>query len=458
MAQPSPYDRAFNFRNWQSANPTSPLPGSYVDEELSRIKAVLDQVRTSIAAIQRDDYALANRSVGFDQLKTEVEIGINPPAPWATDRNYVVRDAVFFDGSFYICAESHVSTIFATDLSAGYWDLIAEFEVATSATAVAYDNSTSGLDAESVQAAIDEIANLVVEIVAPVTSFNGRDGAVVPVSGDYSAAQVAFSATGLANTDADDVQEAIADHDVAISGKANTSHGHAQSDITGLTSALAALVPASRSVATAGLATGGGDMSTSRTITVPIASEAQAQAGTNNATAMTPLRTAQAFAALAAGTSLLNVQAFTASGTYTPTSGATKALVFCTGGGGGGLSDGEFRGSGGGGGTAIDFVVLSGSVSVTIGAGGNGGSSTPTAGGTSSFGSFCSANGGAAGNTTGVNGGTATGGVLNLTGGAGVGGVSPGGASFWGGSGARGAGGLSSAGGTAGTVLVLEFA
>lgn len=51
-------------------------------------------------------------------------------------------------------------------------------------------------------------------------------------------------------------------------------------------------------VAAAGLATGGGDLSATRTITVPAASQAQAQAGTDNATAMTPLRVAQAIAAL----------------------------------------------------------------------------------------------------------------------------------------------------------------
>ena len=53
---------------------------------------------------------------------------------------------------------------------------------------------------------------------------------------------------------------------------------------------------AGRSVSAGGLATGGGDLSEDRTITVPIASKAQAETGTNNATAMTPLRTAEAIA------------------------------------------------------------------------------------------------------------------------------------------------------------------
>lgn len=52
--------------------------------------------------------------------------------------------------------------------------------------------------------------------------------------------------------------------------------------------------PLTRTISTAGLATGGGDLSADRTITVPIATQAQAEAGTNNTTAMTPLRTQQA--------------------------------------------------------------------------------------------------------------------------------------------------------------------
>lgn len=54
-----------------------------------------------------------------------------------------------------------------------------------------------------------------------------------------------------------------------------------------------------RSVAGAGLASGGGALTADRTITVPVATQVQAEAGTDNETAMTPLRTAQAISARA---------------------------------------------------------------------------------------------------------------------------------------------------------------
>ncbi len=60
-------------------------------------------------------------------------------------------------------------------------------------------------------------------------------------------------------------------------------------------------VGTARTIGTSGLATGGGDLSADRTIGVPIASQAEAEAGTDNAKAMTPLRTAEAIAALAPG-------------------------------------------------------------------------------------------------------------------------------------------------------------
>lgn len=97
----------------------------------------------------------------------------------------------------------------------------------------------------------------------------------------------------------------------------------------------------------------------------------------------------------AAGSGIKGLQYFTSSGTYTPTSGATTALVFVQGGGGGGGSNA-----------------------------GNG-----NAGGNTTFGALATGNGGSggggnAGTVAGGAGGTATTGTINLTGQAGEGNVS----------------------------------
>jgi hypothetical protein len=57
---------------------------------------------------------------------------------------------------------------------------------------------------------------------------------------------------------------------------------------------LDAKVATTRSVSAGGLASGGGDLSADRTITVTAATQAEAEAGSNSTTAMTPQRTRQA--------------------------------------------------------------------------------------------------------------------------------------------------------------------
>ena len=117
------------------------------------------------------------------------------------------------------------------------------------------------------------------------------------------------------------------------------------------------------------------------------------------------------------------------SGTWTKPSGCSHVLVYVTGGGGvTRCNDNAYRGAGGGGGaTAIRYIDVTnvGSVSYTYGGGGgyarNGGRGGT--GGTSSFGSYCTATGGDGGYTDnpyeGGHGGNASGGDINLPGGGG---------------------------------------
>ena len=96
------------------------------------------------------------------------------------------------------------------------------------------------------------------------------------------------------------------------------------------------------------------------------------------------------WAAAAAG---MTMQIFTSSGTYTRPTGKSSFLVICCGGGGGsgGLRDSGDIAGGGGGGTGFRLYTASevgSTAAVTVGAGGTGGTTSPTdggAGGTSSF-------------------------------------------------------------------------
>lgn len=105
---------------------------------------------------------------------------------------------------------------------------------------------------------------------------------------------------------------------------------------------------------------------------------------------------------------LINIQVFTATGTYTPTAGTARVVVECMGGGGGGggvvataAGQGTVASGGAAGALALGMVKdgFSG-VTVTVGAGGAGGTTAGTNGsngGSSSFGSVLTAGGGAGG-------------------------------------------------------------
>lgn len=189
---------------------------------------------------------------------------------------------------------------------------------------------------------------------------------------------------------------------------------------------------------------------------------AQGQAGTDDASVMTPLTTAAAIGALG-GLGGVNIQVFTASGTYTPTSGYKFGIAFVTGGGAGSSST---SGGAGAGGTAIGVLNLStvGTPAVTIGAGG----ATGNSGGASSI-STLTGNGGSAGSAVaGGTGGSASGGVLNLYGGGGSFIANPasypgtGGGSFWGSGNTEtarvyGQGGGTNNAGKSGVVMLMEF-
>lgn len=142
-----------------------------------------------------------------------------------------------------------------------------------------------------------------------------------------------------------------------------------------------------------------------------IASQEQAEAGDDNKTAMTPLRTKQAIDANRAGT---DYQVLTETGTWTKPAAATatsRVRVQLWAGGGGGGSSSTGGGGGGGGYKEAWFSAadLGATETVTIGAGG----AVATAGGNSTFGSLLTAYGGGGGASGASSGGGGGGGLTS---------------------------------------------
>ena len=123
MAQPAHYERQHSFGSYAAAHPTSPPPGSYIDDELNAIRTSLNQALDNLAILQRDDTALANATVSIDQLDDTVLALVgdkfNVKGPWATDTSYDVSDLYAYNGQAYLVMVAHVSTAVATDVAAG---------------------------------------------------------------------------------------------------------------------------------------------------------------------------------------------------------------------------------------------------------------------------------------------------------------------------------------------------
>ena len=127
MPQPTQYNRQVSFTGLAAQNPDTPYTGVDLDAEFNSVKLTLDQVLANIALIQRDDGDLANGIVGAEQLEAALLTGLNPAEPWETAQAYETIDTVTITNRLYVCSVAHTSGVFATDLAAGKWEELADF-------------------------------------------------------------------------------------------------------------------------------------------------------------------------------------------------------------------------------------------------------------------------------------------------------------------------------------------
>jgi hypothetical protein len=82
----------------------------------------------------------------IQQLKVDVDNGVatsNWQGAWATSTSYVLRDMVLQNSNVYICVSAHTSGVWATDLAAGYWQIV--FDVADAISVSAATTSGQGI-------------------------------------------------------------------------------------------------------------------------------------------------------------------------------------------------------------------------------------------------------------------------------------------------------------------------
>lgn len=123
MANPDPYTRGYGFANYQSSNPTSPLPGNRVDVELDDISDSLGQTQAALQDVRRSDGALKNGIVtpeSFSTASLALMQDWNFRGEWTALTAYAANDVVSRAGATYVVPSAYTSSAsFDTDLSNG---------------------------------------------------------------------------------------------------------------------------------------------------------------------------------------------------------------------------------------------------------------------------------------------------------------------------------------------------
>jgi hypothetical protein len=87
VSQPPPYSPQHSFI---SDVTTGTFPGQQLDVEFNDVKKTTDAINANLKLIQRDDGAIANGSITYDQLSPALQTnGLSGAVPWATDTAYI---------------------------------------------------------------------------------------------------------------------------------------------------------------------------------------------------------------------------------------------------------------------------------------------------------------------------------------------------------------------------------
>jgi hypothetical protein len=204
MSQPTPYSPSTDFSEEETnaVGGRSTVRTARVDAEFDNLATTIGQLLTNLAIIQRDDTALNDGIVDIHTLSAGVlallsAAGVVVKGAWLTATVYAAKDIVTQAGSTYICAVAHTSGVFATDLAAVKWVLIANSPSAFSAASVSF-TPAGGVAAANVQAAIAEVdtealkkASNLSDVVAPATAIANIGG--LPVAGGTMAGALVLS-------------------------------------------------------------------------------------------------------------------------------------------------------------------------------------------------------------------------------------------------------------------------
>jgi hypothetical protein len=127
LAYPSIYNVTYSYTGFQQAQQgISAFPGTQIDADFAGLYGSVSSLALFVTGVLRSDGALNNGVVTYDSLAPSLQTaGLAPASAWATAKSYLFGNAVTINSNLYRCLVAHTSGVFATDLAAGKWVLVA---------------------------------------------------------------------------------------------------------------------------------------------------------------------------------------------------------------------------------------------------------------------------------------------------------------------------------------------
>lgn len=124
MADPTSYVPGYSYSGWQATNPSKPLPAPQVDNDFANVSRSVQEIISALQDVRRSDGALANQSVGPDQLSPGLTIGFTMRGAWTEGATYSAGDGVVHESVFYSARVGHVADATNVPSNSSYWNYL----------------------------------------------------------------------------------------------------------------------------------------------------------------------------------------------------------------------------------------------------------------------------------------------------------------------------------------------
>ena len=127
MVYPTMYSVTYSYTGFQASQGNNSFPGTQIDADLQGLRSSVSNLALFTQGVMRSDGALQNGVVTFDSLSSGLQTaGLTPATPWLTATFYAVgKNVIQGNNNLYRALVAHTSGVFATDLAAGNWVLVA---------------------------------------------------------------------------------------------------------------------------------------------------------------------------------------------------------------------------------------------------------------------------------------------------------------------------------------------